>query len=264
LECLVATLKSGSADSTPIIIVLDEFDVFTQIPRQMLLYTLFDVAQSSQNPIAVIGSTCRLDTVEELLEKRVKSRFSHRQIHINTSPRLEDFQQMIKCKLLLTSVARDVGEMKEYMDEYNLRVEALFEEEGFSTLVKRIYQLSNDIRLMSRIAVCIFRGPADVLLFEAISMLTPTDPYPRPQHFMNAASNQLADGKLQLLKGLSILELCLLVAIKRIVDRSKEEFNFEMVYDDYKMLTSKIDMNQGGRDLCFTKPVALKVHRFDK
>ena len=34
-----------------------------------------------QAPICVIGITCRLDVIE-LLEKRVKSRFSHRQIFL--------------------------------------------------------------------------------------------------------------------------------------------------------------------------------------
>jgi len=119
----------------------------------MLLYTLFDVAQSSQNPIAVIGSTCRLDTVEELLEKRVKSRFSHRQIHINTAATLESFEQLIKSKLMLSHVPRDSKDTKEYIQEYNLRVEALFAEETFNTIIERIFELSNDIRLMTRIAV---------------------------------------------------------------------------------------------------------------
>ena len=34
-----------------------------------------------QNPICVMGVTCRLDVIE-LLEKRVRSRFSHRQIYL--------------------------------------------------------------------------------------------------------------------------------------------------------------------------------------
>ena len=42
---------------------------------------LFINAFSLQAPICVLGLTCRLDVVE-LLEKRVKSRFSHRQIHL--------------------------------------------------------------------------------------------------------------------------------------------------------------------------------------
>lgn len=68
-----------------IIVVIDEFDLFTEHARQALLYCLLDVVQSVQTGpvettprgLAVIGVTCRVDTLL-LLEKRVKSRFSHR------------------------------------------------------------------------------------------------------------------------------------------------------------------------------------------
>ena len=46
---------------------------------QALLYNLFDVMQSGDSVLCVVGLTTRLDAVE-LLEKRVKSRFSHRHI----------------------------------------------------------------------------------------------------------------------------------------------------------------------------------------
>ncbi|KMQ91338.1 origin recognition complex subunit 4-like protein [Lasius niger] len=82
LSFLLDCLKSGDKKhSKPIIFVLDEFDLFCGHHNQTLLYNLFDVAQSAQVPICVLGITCRLDVVE-LLEKRVKSRFSHRQIFL--------------------------------------------------------------------------------------------------------------------------------------------------------------------------------------
>lgn len=68
-----------------IIVIIDEFDLFTEHARQALLYCLLDVVQSVQTGpvestprgVAVIGVTTRVDTLL-LLEKRVKSRFSHR------------------------------------------------------------------------------------------------------------------------------------------------------------------------------------------
>ena len=60
-----------------VIIVLDEFDLFVSHPRQTLLYNLFDIAQARKAPVVIIGLTTRVD-VTEMLEKRVKSRFSHR------------------------------------------------------------------------------------------------------------------------------------------------------------------------------------------
>ena len=40
--------------------ILDEFDLFTNHRNQSLLYNLFDVSQSAQAPICVVGLTCRL------------------------------------------------------------------------------------------------------------------------------------------------------------------------------------------------------------
>ncbi|ROT77658.1 putative origin recognition complex subunit 4 [Penaeus vannamei] len=70
LAFLLESLRSGSKEtSKPVIFLLDEFDLFCHHHNQTLLYNLFDVAQSAQAPICVIGLTCRLDVIE-LLEKR--------------------------------------------------------------------------------------------------------------------------------------------------------------------------------------------------
>lgn len=93
LSFLLEALQKGDRTSScPVIFILDEFDLFAHQKNQTLLYNLFDISQSAQTPIAVIGLTCRLDILE-LLEKRVKSRFSHRQIHLMNS---FDFPQYLK------------------------------------------------------------------------------------------------------------------------------------------------------------------------
>ena len=53
-------LKAGTRAQYPIIFILDEFDLFAQHTKQSLLYNLFDVAQSAEWPVAVIGVTCRM------------------------------------------------------------------------------------------------------------------------------------------------------------------------------------------------------------
>ena len=81
------------------IFVLDEFDLFTIHPRQTLLYNLFDIAQARKAPIVVLGLTTRID-VAESLEKRVKSRFSHRYVHLSLPKSLPAFWDI--CKEALT------------------------------------------------------------------------------------------------------------------------------------------------------------------
>lgn len=76
----------GQDGSKRLIFLLEEFDLFCAHHNQTLLYNLFDVAQSAaQTPICVLGITSRLDVIE-LLEKRVKSRYSHRQIFLHPNP----------------------------------------------------------------------------------------------------------------------------------------------------------------------------------
>ncbi|KAJ4330626.1 origin recognition complex subunit 4, partial [Ascochyta clinopodiicola] len=82
-----------------VIFIMDEFDLFAQHPRQTLLYNLFDIAQSRKAPIAVLGLTTRID-VTNSLEKRVKSRFSHRYVHLSLAKSFTAYQEI--CKTCLT------------------------------------------------------------------------------------------------------------------------------------------------------------------
>lgn len=88
---------SGQADGVTaaksIVILLDEFDLFVSHPRQTLLYNLFDIAQARKAPIAVIGLTTKVD-VTEMLEKRVKSRFSHRYVFVPLPRSFETFSEI--------------------------------------------------------------------------------------------------------------------------------------------------------------------------
>lgn len=100
--------SSGDAGKTAaksIVILLDEFDMFVTHPRQTLLYNLFDIAQARKAPIAVIGLTTKVD-VTEMLEKRVKSRFSHRYTYVPLPRTFEDFSD-----ICLASLDLDDAEM---------------------------------------------------------------------------------------------------------------------------------------------------------
>lgn len=84
-----------------VVILLDEFDLFVTHPRQTLLYNLFDIAQARKAPIAVIGLTTKVD-VTEMLEKRVKSRFSHRYVYIPLPKTYETFSEICMASLDLS------------------------------------------------------------------------------------------------------------------------------------------------------------------
>ena len=93
-----------SATSISVVFLLSEFESFALHARQTLLYNLFDIAQAKKAPIAVIGMTTRVDAVE-LLEKRVKSRFSHRttafKIGGNSGHKLDGWWQVLRSGLCI-------------------------------------------------------------------------------------------------------------------------------------------------------------------
>lgn len=91
-----------------VVILLDEFDLFVTHPRQTLLYNLFDIAQARKAPIAVIGLTTKVD-VTEMLEKRVKSRFSHRYVYIPLPKTYETFSEI--CMACLDLDENEVEEL---------------------------------------------------------------------------------------------------------------------------------------------------------
>ncbi len=99
-------ISEAQSDQTAksVIFILDEFDLFTTHSRQTLLYNLFDIAQARKAPIVVLGLTTRIDVVESL-EKRVKSRFSHRYVHLSLPRSLPAFWDI--CKEGLTMDAEE-------------------------------------------------------------------------------------------------------------------------------------------------------------
>jgi origin recognition complex subunit 4 len=86
--------------SRPVVVVLDAFDLFAQHPRQALLYCLLDTVQScragaGRSGLLVVGMTTKVNCVN-LLEKRVKSRFSQRVLRVPSLTGLDDVVQFVK------------------------------------------------------------------------------------------------------------------------------------------------------------------------
>jgi origin recognition complex subunit 4 len=149
LPSLIGTLPTLGR---PVVIVLDSFDLFALHARQALLYCLLDTVQHSQavtfgahyeqaastsspskgkgkskaeqhtsNGLAIIGVTTRVDTLE-LLEKRVKSRFSGRIMRTAVPPGWDAWSKSIRAVLdvplpstspLLSGGAHEDGEDEE-------------------------------------------------------------------------------------------------------------------------------------------------------
>eukprot|EP00079_Xenopus_tropicalis_P038797 XP_017952568.1 PREDICTED: origin recognition complex subunit 4 isoform X2 [Xenopus tropicalis] len=153
LAFLLEALKTGDRKSScPVLLLLDEFDLFAHHKNQTLLYNLFDIAQSAQTPVAVIGLTCRLD-VMELLEKRVKSRFSHRQIHLLNSFSFIQYLEIFQEKLFLPASFPD----SQFAEKWNESIKSLVESKMVEDILQKQYSASKDVRslhMLLLLAVC--------------------------------------------------------------------------------------------------------------
>ncbi|XP_052824856.1 origin recognition complex subunit 4 isoform X2 [Octopus bimaculoides] len=238
LQFLLESLKSGGQHSKPILFILDEFDLFAQHRNQTLLYNLFDIAQSAQAPITIIGVTCRFD-VMELLEKRVKSRFSHRQILLFNKLSFKEYTEVFKNYLKLPKTFPD----SKFVSKWNDSIEKLGQDGTIQDVLKRQYSIDKDIRRLQTFMM----GP--------ICNLSSTQPFLQVSDFIDSFKRMSTDSKSVILHGLSILELSLVIAMKHLTELyDGEPFNFEIVYNEYLRFSQQKSSLQ-----IFEKSVVLKV-----
>ncbi|XP_015264806.1 PREDICTED: origin recognition complex subunit 4 [Gekko japonicus] len=240
LAFLLEALKRGDrANSCPVLFVLEEFDLFVYHKNQTLLYNLFDVSQSAQTPIAVIGLTCRLDILE-LLEKRVKSRFSHRQIYLINSFDFKKYITICKEQLSLPSEFPE----KNFAQKWNKNVQSLFEDQTVQDVLQNQFHYSKDLRSLY------------MLLMLALSSVTVSHPYISASDILEASKLCRVDSKANIVHGLSVLEFCLIIAMKHLNDIYEgEPFNFQMVYNEYQ----KFVQRKAHTVYSFEKPVVMKA-----
>ena len=135
----------------PTVLILESFDLFAIHGRQGLLYCLLDTVQScrvgdNSRGIAVVGVTTRVDTIN-LLEKRVKSRFSGRMLRTAGPGTLDDW----------ISIARDALTVKpsprheEWEVWWAAVVEKFLCDGSVQAALSELYSLTKDIRLLGRV-----------------------------------------------------------------------------------------------------------------
>lgn len=96
---LQSSIDSIRNSTTPIIIVLEEIDLFVAHPKQTLLYNLFDLVSNSTSTLVVVGITSRIGTLESM-EKRVRSRFSGKVVHFEKISSFSGFLDIIKDSMM--------------------------------------------------------------------------------------------------------------------------------------------------------------------
>jgi origin recognition complex subunit 4 len=149
LARLLAALRQGAANRAAaqgIVLVLDEFDLFAHTGKQTLLYALFDSVQMG-SPLVVVGVTCRLDALT-LLEKRVLSRFSKRQLFLFPEHSFEAYTAIYQRALTVAPDALPPQSIA-LVTRWNEHVAALAGEPGIERVMRTLYQTNRtDIRAL--------------------------------------------------------------------------------------------------------------------
>ncbi|MCL4139163.1 UNVERIFIED_CONTAM: hypothetical protein GTU68_042992 [Idotea baltica] len=240
LNFILNTLQSGNRKSSkPIIFILDEFDLFCHHRNQTLLYNLFDIAQSAQAPLCVIGLTTRLDVIE-LLEKRVKSRFSHRQIFLFPQEKFDVYLQVAKelLKVKEASISKDV------VSGWNKSVEEVLSSSEVIEIFQKRFCLSRNIRHLK------------AFLLMAVARLDSETPTAIHRTFQKHFSHRFGRLKTKMLEGLSVLQLSLLITMKHLYAiYDGEPFNFEMVHRQYLKFGEKHSSMSS-----YERPVVFKAY----
>ncbi|TXT15819.1 hypothetical protein VHUM_00322 [Vanrija humicola] len=233
---LLALLTAPSPRA--IIVVIDDFDLFTEHARQALLYCLLDVVQSVQTGpvettgrgIAVVGVTCRVDTLL-LLEKRVKSRFSHRVWRVQ-SPLAPDglgWRALLRHALVPWDKSADDEpdkETRKWMGDWAFAVDMLLDNDRVSTALERLAGLTTDVRVLYRP----FIGPITSVLSNQLDFLSVPVLCFSVLHQTELAGWGLSHAKL---KGLPHPALGVLIIAKHLALAGRPEFSLAQVEDEY-------------------------------
>ncbi|KAA3454187.1 origin of replication complex subunit 4 [Gossypium australe] len=217
-QFMIAMLRECGLAHKTIIFVLDEFDFFAQ-GKQRLLYSLLDAMQSVNSQAVVIGVSCRLD-VDQLLEKRVRSRFSHRKL-LFLSPSKEDTERFMEHIL---SLPMDSSLPHNYAAEFNGRLKKILSDERFKELIDTYLSFNFTIGHLVR------------FLFQAVSYMDLNAGFLSLGNFKAALSSNQRQPKLECIRDCSVLELYMMVCMKRLEVKEQTSYNFCSVMTEYKSI----------------------------
>ncbi|VEN35681.1 unnamed protein product [Callosobruchus maculatus] len=227
LAFLLECLRTGDkCKSKSVIFILEAFDLFCSHHNQTLLYNLFDVSQSAQAPICILGITCRLDVIE-LLEKRVKSRFSHRQIFLlphdsqtSKSDALEDVLRKIEDYLRVPEGSVKLKTNDTLTKQWNKSLTNLLKDKKFKNVIQRLIDIDNSESMLKDFLVKV--------IFQLNGENLTVDIFQKQLNMLEE------DDMIKVLQDLTVLELCLIISMKHHIEiYDNNPMNFEMIYNRF-------------------------------
>ncbi|KWU47557.1 hypothetical protein RHOSPDRAFT_24035 [Rhodotorula sp. JG-1b] len=247
--------------SKPLVIVVDEFDLFAQHPRQSFLYCLLDIVQGNRRRggVAVIGVSARVDCLS-LLEKRVRSRCQSHVLQMIPPSSFTSFCELGKRLLRAAAVA---DESAEWATAWNTEVEAFFSEKKVVDYMRRLWSIHGNVptELRSALSHLLCRLDYDLRNYGlAESAAAPRLSFdmlkPQPKGEEKARDD--------VLKQLTLPELTVLIAAKHLTSSTLDRhagFNFEMLYDAYMAHSRRVAASTSSSFAITHKPLSKPAMR---
>jgi origin recognition complex subunit 4 len=261
-EVLRALERGGRA----VIFVLEEFDLFAKggcKNKQTLLYAVMDLLQQNSVQAAVVGVTAR-HAAAEMLEKRVRSRFSFRRILL--APPASDVSAarlLLNALRLPETFARADADANAALETHPFVLGAGTAPEP--TFVSAAARVSYWKRFNAALDVAVAAPAAESALrsFEALECtprsvadlaLVVLSHMDRESGMITARDVALgvqvllADTYVRSLAGSSVLELCLVVAMSRLHRfRKMPRFNFNHLENELRSMAANDFLGDAGR-----------------
>lgn len=205
------------------IFIIDNLEDFTTGNKQVLLYNLLDITTNSKL-VCVIGTSTKF-TTRELLEKRVRSRFSQRLIIMNKISNIDSFTRECLKGFKLSEEDRALLDNMEYGLEWNRQFDTIG-----SSLKKLIVMNFNTVR-----SIRVFNNS----MFLPLSMISTTLPLlddskislKPPQNYIQS-----------LIESLSATEVLLAIACARVLEKSNLlALNFNLAYQEYSAMMKEFN-----------------------
>jgi origin recognition complex subunit 4 len=252
LPALISVLPS---QARPVVVVLDAFDCFALHGRQALLYCLLDTAQSCRvgegnNGIAVIGVTTRVDTIN-LLEKRVKSRFSGRMFRTSGSRTSNEWIKFVRT--ILTVPIKPLND--EWKQLWEASVERFLADRKVIDSLQETWGLTKDVRVLAQIIVRykLSSDPCELTIKQATPVLelNPSSPFLSANQIISSIAAQRFPARFSYLSGEYLLcrviirithnpealgypSICLLIAAIHYQTAGHDTFTFEMLHRTFR------------------------------
>jgi len=251
IQFLLAILKGMADVDKTALFLLEDFDMFARVQRQTFLYCLLDSLQKSDAKAVVVGTTCRYDCMD-LLEKRVKSRFSHRSVVLcppmcagsmnpdpkkrsqaSASSQIQDEDGAIAILESMLTLPEEYPD-SEFSKTFNKATKSAIKDPKILDSVKLLLDNTNNMHEIANVARW--------TLLDAEMQGNHVGIHPNSIVKAISVADEQYKGFDALISGLSILELTFLVAAHRVSRKQPDAIlNFESILHEFRTYVASGD-----------------------